>query len=82
MIFSLQDEIVQLKEFFINKLNKLVTTQSYIESIDEGFIPVSPEGFVVSDIAGNVQKLCSRLQFSRNNFSKNIIKGWVSNTRK
>ena len=36
------------------------------------------EGYVASDKIGNAVKIVDRLEFSRANFSPNVIKGWNS----
>ena len=42
-----------------------------------GFRVTNPEGFVAIDrMEGGAVKLVDRLEFSTNNFSKDIIKGW------
>ena len=79
-IFEAQSLIIALKNLFISKLNSYNKFKSYIQT-DAGHISTSGEGFVVSDIDGNVQKLVSRLDFSRANFNPDVIKGWQSERR-
>lgn len=81
ILFQVQKKIAVLKEFFVNKLNNFNKVRSYVLHNQQGYLPTSGEGFAVSDIEGNVQKLVSRLEFSRNNFSPDIIKGWTSDKR-
>lgn len=80
-IYEAQEFATTLKEMFISKLNSLSSMKSFVSHISQGYIATSGEGFAVSDIDGNVYKLVSRLEFSRNNFSKEIIKGWQSEKR-
>ena len=80
-IFEAQKLATELKEMFITKLNSLSGMKSFVNHISQGYISTSGEGFAVSDVDGNVYKLVSRLEFSRNNFSKEIIKGWQSERR-
>ena len=80
-IYEAQKFATTLKEMFINKLNSLSSMKSFVSHISQGYISTSGEGFAVSDVDGNVYKLVSRLEFSRNNFSKEIIKGWQSEKR-
>lgn len=80
-IYEAQKFATDLKEIFINKLNSLSSMRSFVSHISQGYISTSGEGFAVSDVDGNVYKLVSRLEFSRNNFSKEIIKGWQSEKR-
>lgn len=80
-LLEAQQLIVTLKEFFIEKLNKASSYKTLLKTIDKGFIPASPEGYAVSDVAGDIQKFVSRLNFSYSNFSKEIVKGWISDAR-
>ena len=41
-----------------------------------GFKVTGSEGFVAIDKSGGAVKLVDRLEFSMNNFSKDVIKGW------
>ena len=80
-IYEAQRYATELKEIFVGKLNSLSGMRSFVSHISQGYISTSGEGFAVSDVDGNVYKLVSRLEFSRNNFSKEIIKGWQSEKR-
>ena len=80
-IYEVKNQVVELKEFFIKKLNKLGSFKTFVRHIDKGFLPCGQEGYAVSDIDGNIQKFVSRIEFSHNNFSKEIVKGWMSDRR-
>ena len=80
-LFDTQKIVTQLKNFFVSKLNKLGSFQTLVQHIDKGYLPCGQEGFAISDAYGNVVKLVSRLEFSANNFSKDIVKGWTSEAR-
>lgn len=80
-IYSAQSLIVKLKDIFISHLNKLGNLRTFVKYIDKGYLPVGQEGFAISDVNGNVYKLVSRLEFSKNNFSQDIVKGWMSDKR-
>ena len=80
-LLSCQKAIAEIKEQFISKLNSTSRIRTFVESSVDGIIPTSGEGYVVSDSVGNVQKMVSRLEFSRNNFSSDIIKGWTNEKR-
>lgn len=80
-LFELQNKIATLKNFFVKKLNTLGSFKTLVQHIDKGYLPCGQEGFAVSDAYGNVVKLVSRLEFSANNFSKEIVKGWTSEKR-
>ena len=80
-LFELQKKVATLKNFFVKKLNTLGSFKTLVQHIDKGYLPCGQEGFTVSDAYGNVVKLVSRLEFSANNFSKEIVKGWTSEKR-
>ena len=75
-VFDLQNLIVDSKLIIINKLNKLSNIGTFVKTTS-GFRVTNPEGFVAIDrMEGGAVKLVNRLEFSTNNFSKDIIKGW------
>jgi hypothetical protein len=75
-VFDLQNLIVDSKIIIINKLNKLSKISTFVKTTS-GFKVTNPEGFVAIDrMEGGAVKLVDRLEFSTNNFSKDIIKGW------
>tara|TARA_Y100001937_G_C7128494_1_gene336033 strand:- start:1951 stop:3192 length:1242 start_codon:yes stop_codon:yes gene_type:complete len=75
-IFDLQNFVVDAKLILINKLNKLSSIGTFVKT-KSGFRVTNPEGFVAIDrMEGGAVKLVDRLEFSTNNFSKDIIKGW------
>ena len=75
-VFDLQNLIVDSKLIIINKLNKLSKIGTFVKTTS-GFRVTDPEGFVAIDrMEGGAVKLVDRLEFSTNNFSKDIIKGW------
>ena len=76
MIFDLQNLVVDSKLILINKLNKLSKIGTFVKTTS-GFKVTNPEGFVAIDRKeGGAVKLVDRLEFSANNCSKDIIKGW------
>ena len=78
LIFDLQNLVVDSKLIIINKLNKLNKIGTFVKT-KSGFKVTNPEGFVAIDrMEGGAVKLVDRLEFSTNNFSKDIIKGWDS----
>jgi len=80
-VFDLQNSIVDAKLIIINKLNSLNTINTFVKTTS-GFKVTNPEGFVAIDrMEGGAVKLVDRLEFSTNNFSKDIIKGWDSPSR-
>jgi len=75
-VFDLQNLVVDSKLILINKLNKLSKIGTFVKTTS-GFKVTNPEGFVAIDrMEGGAVKLVDRLEFSTNNFSKDIIKGW------
>jgi len=75
-VFDLQNLVVDSKLIIINKLNKLNKISTFVKT-KSGFKVTNPEGFVAIDrMEGGAVKLVDRLEFSTNNFSKDIIKGW------
>ena len=76
MVFDLQNLVIDSKLILINKLNKLSNIGTFVKTTS-GFKVTNPEGFVAIDrMEGGAVKLVDRLEFSTNNFSKDIIKGW------
>ena len=76
-----QKLVVEIKEAIIKKMNNLGRFKTLINTLDRGYLPVGQEGFAINDSDGNIHKLVSRLEFSFNNFSKDVIKGWMSDKR-
>lgn len=81
LVFDLQNAIVDSKLIIINKLNSLNNIGTFVKT-NQGFKVTNPEGFVAIDrLQGGAVKLVDRLEFSTNNFSKDIIKGWDTPSR-
>jgi len=81
LLFDLQKAIVVAKLKIINKLNKLNKMNTFVKT-KNGFKVTGAEGFVAIDkIGGGAVKLVDRLEFSANNFSPDIIKGWDTPSR-
>ena len=77
-VFDLQNFVIDSKLIIINKLNKLSKIGTFVKT-KSGFKVTNPEGFVAIDrMEGGAVKLVDRLEFSTNNFNKDIIKGWDS----
>ena len=75
-VFELQNYVIDSKLIIINKLNKLSKIGTFVKT-KSGFKVTNPEGFVAIDrMEGGAVKLVDRMEFSTNNFSKDIIKGW------
>jgi len=80
-MFELQKLIVLAKMKLINKLNKLQDIDTFVKT-SRGFKVTGAEGYVAIDkLGGDAVKIVDRLEFSYNNFSPNILKGWDKPTR-
>ena len=81
LLFDLQQAIVVAKLKIINKLNRLNNISTFVKTTS-GFKVTGAEGFVAIDrLKGGAVKLVDRMEFSTNNFSKDIIKGWDTPSR-
>jgi hypothetical protein len=57
-------------------MNKAASLQTFLKTKD-GFRVTGSEGYVAIDkLSGGAVKVVDRLEFSRANFSADIIKGW------
>jgi hypothetical protein len=75
-LFDLQKLIVITKMRLINKLNSLSKMDTFVKTKD-GYKVTGQEGYVAIDTLGdNAVKLVDRMQFTYNNFSPDIVKGW------
>ena len=75
-LFDLYNLIVDAKLMIIRKLDNAKRISTLLLTPD-GYKVTEQEGFVAIDRTGkNAVKLIDRLQFSRANFSQDIIKGW------
>jgi len=75
LMFQLMNAIVDAKLIIINKLDKVKQIDTFVRTRN-GFKVTGSEGFVAIDNQGGAVKLVDRLEFSTNNFSKDVIKGW------
>ena len=81
LLFDLQKSLVVAKLKIINKLNRLNKINTFGKT-QNGFKVTGAEGFVAIDhIKGGAVKLVDRMEFSYNNFSPDIIKGWDTPSR-
>ena len=75
LMFELQNHLVDAKEILIDKMESVSDISTFVRTKD-GFKVSGSEGFVAIDRNDNAVKLVNRMEFSANNFSKDIIKGW------
>lgn len=75
-LFELQKVIVLAKLKLINILNKLAKVKTFVKT-QNGYKVTGEEGYVAIDkLGGDAVKIVDRMEFSYNNFSKDILKGW------
>jgi hypothetical protein len=76
LMFDLMNAIVDAKLIIINRLDRLKKIDTFVRT-KNGFKVTGSEGFVAVDkTKGGAVKLVDRLEFSMNNFSSDVIKGW------
>jgi hypothetical protein len=75
-IFKLMNLLVDAKQTLINKMNQIGSMKTFVRTAN-GYKVTGVEGFVAIDkMSGKAVKLVDRLEFSRLNFSPEILKGW------
>ena len=75
-MFELMKVLVQAKGMVIDQFNKTQEMDTLLRTA-KGFQVTKQEGFVAIDkMKGGAVKLVDRLEFSKANFSPDIIKGW------
>ena len=80
-LFELQKTLVLAKIKLINKLNELKSIDTFVKT-SNGYKVTGEEGYVAIDtLGGDAVKLVDRMEFSYNNFSPDILKGWDSASR-
>ena len=76
LMFDLQKALVDAKLIIINKLDKLNDMNTFVRTRD-GYKTTGDEGYVAIDrLSNNAVKLVDRLEFSYNNFSPDVLKGF------
>lgn len=75
-MFELQRLLVVAKLKLINKLNSIGSLDTFVKT-KNGYRVTGQEGYVAIDsLGGDALKIVDRLEFSYNNFSPDIVKGW------
>ena len=74
-IFTLMNHIIDAKELIIKKMDKASSIGTFLKTRN-GYEVTAPEGYVAINNDGDAVKLVNRMEFSRANFSDEIIKGW------
>ena len=81
LMFDMQNELVDAKRKLLTHLDKLDSINTFVKTRD-GYKVTGAEGYVAIDhLTNGAVKIVDRMEFSHNNFSKDIIKGWESSTR-
>jgi len=75
-VFRLTNLLVDAKHMIINKMNTAGHIDTFLRTAN-GYKVTGVEGFVAVDkLSGGAVKLVNRMEFSKANFSPDIIKGW------
>ena len=75
-IFQLANLISDAKILIIAKMNQAGHISTFIKTVN-GFKITGVEGFVAIDhLSGGAVKIVDRMEFSKSNFSADVIKGW------
>src|SRR6056300_632863 len=81
-MFELQKLIVLETMKLINKLNQIGNLETFVKT-SKGYKVTGQEGYVAIDtLGGDAVKLVDRMEFSYNNFSPDILKGWQKPSRR
>lgn len=75
-IFDLVNLIVEAKQMIIDKMNQAGGIATFLRTAN-GFTVTGVEGFVAIDhLSGGAVKIVDRMEFSKANFSADVLKGW------
>ncbi len=75
-IYQIVTLLTTAKGMIVDKLNKAGSMPTFLRT-KNGFTTTSQEGYVAIDhMKGGAVKLVDRMEFSRANFSSEVIKGW------
>ena len=75
-VFDLVNLLASAKQMIINKMNEAGHISTFLRT-DAGYKVTGVEGFVAIDhLSGGAVKIVDRMEFSKSNFSADIIKGW------
>ena len=81
LMFDMQNELVYAKRKLLTHLDSMDSINTFVKTKD-GFRVTGAEGYVAVDhLTNGAVKIVDRMEFSYNNFSKDIIKGWESESR-
>lgn len=75
-IFEIVKLITEAKQLIINKMNQAGHIKTFLKTAS-GFQVTGVEGFVAIDhLTGGAVKIVDRMEFSKSNFSADVLKGW------
>lgn len=75
-IFDLSNLVVDAKQMIIGKMNEAGHIKTFLKTTN-GFRTTGVEGFVAIDhLSGGAVKIVDRMEFSKSNFSADVLKGW------
>ena len=75
-IFDLMNLIADAKQMIIDKMNEAGHIKTFLKTTS-GFRATGVEGFVAIDhLTGGAVKIVDRMEFSKSNFSSEVLKGW------
>ncbi len=75
-VWTLMVLLADAKQMIINKMNQAGSLKTFLRT-RTGFKVTAPEGFCAIDhLSNDAVKIVDRMEFSKANFSKDIIKGW------
>ena len=75
-IFDLANILTEAKNMIVSRMNQAGHIPTFLKT-PTGFRATSVEGFVAIDhLTGGAVKIINRMEFSKANFSADIIKGW------
>lgn len=75
-IFELANALTEIKNLIVAKMNQASSINTFLRTAN-GFRVTGVEGFVAIDrLSGGAIKIVDRMEFSKANFSADVIKGW------
>lgn len=75
-IFDIANMLTDIKNQIVSKMNQAGHISTFIKT-SNGFKVTGVEGFVAIDhLTGGAVKIVNRMEFSKANFSADVIKGW------
>lgn len=76
-LFEIFSELTKVKLMIIEKLNNLQQYSNFVVKSNGDLVATGDEGFVLTSTSAKGAKLVDRYTFSHNNFSSDLLKGWM-----